>query len=123
MAHIDSCTTPEIINSFRNLGFQNPFGTTYTLSVRPSITFPIPVLTVQNPLQNASPAVNFNTVLGIDPNFKDGYVGQWNLTAQYANAKHSARSSVSQLEEHAFVERDEFQSDQSVSCPSRRVSP
>jgi outer membrane receptor protein involved in Fe transport len=77
--------TPEVINSFRNLGFQNPFGTTYTLSVRPANpNIPLPVITVQNPLQNASPAVNFNTVVGIDPNFRDGYVGQWNLTAQYA---------------------------------------
>jgi hypothetical protein len=77
--------TPEIINSFRNLGFQNPFGTTYTLSVRPSNpNKPLPIITVQNPLQNASPAVSFNTVLGIDRNFKDGYVGEWNLTAQYS---------------------------------------
>ncbi len=77
--------TPEVINSYRNLGFQNPFGTTYTLSVRPANpAVPIPAITVQNPLQNASPAVSFNTVLGIDQNFHDGYVGQWNLTAQYA---------------------------------------
>jgi hypothetical protein len=77
--------TPEVINSFRNLGFQNPFGTTYTLSVRPANpNVPIPLLTAQNPLAGASPLVNFNTVLGINPNFRDGYVGEWNLTAQYA---------------------------------------
>ncbi|HEY3936325.1 MAG TPA: TonB-dependent receptor [Bryobacteraceae bacterium] len=77
--------TPEVINSFRNLGFQNPFGTTYTLSVRPANpSVPIPLITAQNPLLNASPAVSFNTVLGINPNFHDGYVGEWNLTAQYA---------------------------------------
>lgn len=76
--------TPEVINSFRNLGFQNPFGTTYTLSVRPANpAVPIPLITAQNPLLNASPAVSFNTVLGINPNFRDGYVGEWNLTAQY----------------------------------------
>ena len=26
---------PEVINSFRNLGFQNPFGANYSLTVRP----------------------------------------------------------------------------------------
>ncbi len=76
--------TPEIINTFRNLGFQNPFGTTYSLAVRPANPAdPIPLINAQNPLLNASPAVNLGTVLGIDPHFHDGYVGEWNLTAQY----------------------------------------
>lgn len=76
--------TPEVINSFRNLGFQNPFGTTYTLSVKPANpAAPVPLISADAPLANASPAVNFATVLGIDPHFKDGYVSEWNVSLQY----------------------------------------
>jgi hypothetical protein len=75
--------SPELINTFRNLGFQNPFGTTYSLSIRPANpNAPIPVFTVNAPLANASPLVNFNSVLGINPHFKDAYSGSWNLTLQ-----------------------------------------
>ena len=76
--------SPEVINTFRNLGFQNPFGTTYTLSVRPANpTQPQPAFTVQNPLAGATPAVNTATVLGINPHFKDSYSSEWNLTLQH----------------------------------------
>jgi hypothetical protein len=75
--------SPEVINSFRNLGFQNPFGTTYTLSVRPANpNAPLPAFTVQDPLAGATPAVNTATVVGINPHFKDSYSGEWNLTLQ-----------------------------------------
>ena len=75
--------SPEVINSFRNLGFQNPFGTTYTLSLRPANpNAPIPAFTVQNPLAGATPAVNTATVVGINPHFKDAYSNSWNLTLQ-----------------------------------------
>jgi hypothetical protein len=76
--------SPEVINTFRNLGFQNPFGTTYTLSVRPANpNAPQPAFTVQNPLAGATPAVNTATVLGINPHFKDTYSSEWNLTLQH----------------------------------------
>jgi hypothetical protein len=75
--------TPEVINTFRNLGFQNPFGTTYSLSTRPADpNKPIPGINVQSPLANVSPSVSFATVLGINPNFKDGNVGAWNLNLE-----------------------------------------
>jgi hypothetical protein len=75
--------SPEVINTFRNLGFQNPFGTTYSLSLRPANpNAPIPVFTVNNPLAGANPLVNLGTVLGINPHFKDAYSGTWNLTLQ-----------------------------------------
>jgi hypothetical protein len=80
--------SPEVINTFRNLGFQNPFGTTYTLSVRPANPIaPQPAFTVQNPLAGATPAVNTATVLGIKPHFKDSYSGEWNLTLQHTFGK------------------------------------
>jgi hypothetical protein len=75
---------PEIINSFRNLGFQNPFGAVYSLTVRPvDANAPVPQFTVDNPIAGASALVTTNSVNGIDPHFKDGSVGEWNLTAQY----------------------------------------
>jgi hypothetical protein len=80
--------TPEVINTFRNLGFQNPFGTTYTLSIRPANpNAPLPVFTVQSPLANANPSVSFATVLGINPHFRDGNVGAWNLTMEQMLAR------------------------------------
>ncbi len=75
--------TPEVINTFRNLGFQNPFGTTYSLSIRPANpNKPLPVFTVQSPLANTNPSVSYATVLGINPNFRDGNVSAWNLTLE-----------------------------------------
>jgi len=75
---------PEVINSFRNLGFQNPFGATYSLTVRPvDANAPVPQLTVDNPIAGTNALVTTNTVNGIDPHFKDGSVGEWNLTAQF----------------------------------------
>ena len=73
-----------MINSFRNLGFQNPFGATYSLTVRPvDANAPVPQFTVDSPIAGASALVATNNVNGIDPHFKDGSVGQWNLTTQY----------------------------------------
>jgi len=75
---------PEVINSFRNLGFQNPFGATYSLTVRPAnANAPVPEFSVDNPIAGASALVTTNNVNGIDPHFKDASVGEWNLTAQY----------------------------------------
>ncbi len=82
--------SPEVINSFRNLGFQNPFGTTYTLSVRPANpAAPQPAFTVQNPLAGATPAVNTATVVGINPHFRDTYSSSWNLTLQQMFTKNT----------------------------------
>jgi hypothetical protein len=40
------------------------------------------VFTAENPLQDLSQQV-FNDRWGVERNFRDGYVGQWNLTTQY----------------------------------------
>jgi hypothetical protein len=74
---------PEIQGTYRELGFQNPFGTTYTLSIRPiNPNAPLPVFSVQNPLAGANPAVSFSTVYGINPHWRDMYTGEWNLSVQ-----------------------------------------
>jgi hypothetical protein len=75
--------TPEIVVSFRSDGFQDPFGSSFNRTVRPADPRnPIPVFSVDNPLADLSQAV-FNTRAGIERNFRDGYVQQWNLTTQY----------------------------------------
>ncbi len=79
--------TPEIPVSFRGQGFQDPFAQFFNRTVRPADpTRPIPVFTVDNPIADLSQQV-FNTRSGIERNFRDGYVGQWNLTTQYLISK------------------------------------
>jgi hypothetical protein len=43
---------------------------------------PLPVFTADNPLADLSQQV-FLDRMGVDRNFRDAYVGQWNLTTQY----------------------------------------
>jgi hypothetical protein len=75
--------TPEIVVSYRSQGFQDPYGQFFNRTVRPpDPTRPLPVFTVDNPLADLSQQV-FNTRAGIERNFREGYIGQWNLTAQY----------------------------------------
>jgi len=74
--------TPDVVVSFRNQGFQDPFGQLFNRTVRPADpTRPLPVFTVDNPLENSSQQV-FNTRNGIERNFRDGYIHQWNFTVQ-----------------------------------------
>jgi hypothetical protein len=75
--------TPEIVVSYRAQGFQDPFAESFDRDVRPpDPRNPLPVFTIQDPLADASRQV-FNTRNGIERKFRDGYVGQWNLTTQY----------------------------------------
>ncbi|MEO7653784.1 MAG: carboxypeptidase regulatory-like domain-containing protein [Bryobacteraceae bacterium] len=75
--------TPEIVVSYRAQGFQEPFGRSFNRTVRPpDPRNPIPVFSVDNPLADLSQAV-FNNRAGIQPDFRDGYVQQWNATTQY----------------------------------------
>ena len=75
--------TPDVVNSYRQLGFQNPFGTVYNLTVRPpDPQHPIPVFTVQDPLAQAS-RVSTNNRNGMQRNLREGQVQQWNLSLQY----------------------------------------
>jgi hypothetical protein len=79
--------TPEIIVSFRSEGFQNPFGVSYNRTVRPADpTNPQPQFSVDDPLANLSQAV-FNNRTGVQRDFRDGQVQQWNVTTQYLITK------------------------------------
>jgi len=74
--------SPEITVSFRSQGFQEPFGQIFQRTVRPpDPTRPIPVFAVDNPIADVTQQV-FNTRSGVERNFRDGYVQQWNLTVQ-----------------------------------------
>ncbi len=75
--------SPSFGLSWRQHGFQEPFGQSYTRTVRPpDPRNPLPVFTVDNPLADLTQQV-FLDRLGVERNFRDGYVGQWNLTTQY----------------------------------------
>lgn len=79
--------TPEIVVSYRAQGFQDPFAESFDRAVRPpDPRHPLPVFTIDNPLADATRQV-FNARQGIERNFRDGYVQQWNLTVQYLFTK------------------------------------
>ena len=79
--------TPEIVVSYRSQGFQDPFAQFFNRTVRPpDPSRPLPVFTVDNPVADLTQQV-FNTRAGVERNFRDGYIGQWNLTAQYLITK------------------------------------
>jgi hypothetical protein len=74
--------TPEIVVSFRTQGFQDPFAQIFNRSVRPADpTRPTPVFSVDSPLADSTQQV-FNARNGVERNFRDGYVQQWNFTVQ-----------------------------------------
>jgi len=81
--------SPSFGLSWRQHGFQEPFGQSYNRTVRPADPRnPLPVFTVDNPLADLTQQV-FLDRLGVERNFRDGYVGQWNLTAQYLITHHT----------------------------------
>jgi len=75
--------TPDVINSYRQLAFQNPFGVVSNLVVRPADPQnPLPVFTVDDPLAQATRLITNNRI-GMQRNLRDGQVQQWNLAVQY----------------------------------------
>lgn len=69
--------------SWRQQAFQEPFGQSFDRAVRPpDPRNPLPVFSVENPLEDLRQQV-FRDRWGVERKFRDGYVGQWNLTAQY----------------------------------------
>jgi outer membrane receptor protein involved in Fe transport len=75
--------TPDVINSYRQLAFQSPFGTVNNLVVRPADPQnPLPVFTVDDPLAQATRLIT-NNRNGMQRDLRDGQVQQWNLTFQY----------------------------------------
>jgi hypothetical protein len=74
---------PDVINSYRQLAFQNPFGSVYNLTVRPvDPQDPLPVFTVEDPLAQAT-RLSTNNRNGMQRDLRDGQVQQWNLSLQY----------------------------------------
>ena len=79
--------TPDVINSYRQLAFQNPFGVVSNLVVRPADPQnPLPVFTVEDPLAQAT-RLSTNNRIGMQRNLRDGQVQQWNLAFQYLLTK------------------------------------
>jgi outer membrane receptor protein involved in Fe transport len=79
--------TPDVINSYRQLAFQNPFGAVSNLLVRPDDPQnPLPVFTVDDPLAKAT-RLTTNDRNGMQRNLREGQVQQWNLIIQYLITK------------------------------------
>jgi hypothetical protein len=75
--------TPDVINTYRQLGFQEPFGERSTLTARPTDPQnPLPVLTVEDPLAQATRLVT-NNRNGRQRDLRDGQVQQWTASVQY----------------------------------------
>src|SRR4029450_13845597 len=75
--------TPDVINTYRQLAFQEPFGEISSITARPADPQnPLPVFTVDNPLTQATRLAT-NTRKGIQRNLRDGQVQQWNTSVQY----------------------------------------
>ncbi|MCC6586828.1 MAG: TonB-dependent receptor [Bryobacterales bacterium] len=73
---------PPIGGDFRSRGFQDPFAFQVTRVYRPaSTTSPLPEFTADAPLVGADRLAN-QTRAGVDRNFRDAYVQQWNLSIQ-----------------------------------------
>jgi hypothetical protein len=79
--------TPDVINSYRQLAFQSPFGVVNNLVVRPADPqHPLPIFTVDDPLAQATRLIT-NNRNGMQRDLRDGQVQQWNLSFQYLLTK------------------------------------
>jgi hypothetical protein len=75
--------TPDVINTYRQLAFQEPFGGVSSITARPADPQnPLPVFTVDNPLTQATRLAR-NNRNGIQRDLRDGQVQQWNTSVQY----------------------------------------
>ena len=75
--------TPDIINTYRQLAFQAPFGSVSSITVRPADPQnPLPLFTVDDPLALATRLTNNNRI-GMQRDLRDGQVQQWNVSVQY----------------------------------------
>jgi len=75
--------TPDVINTYRQLALQEPFGGVSSITARPADPHnPLPVFTVDNPLAQATRLAT-NNRNGIQRNLRDGQVQQWNTSVQY----------------------------------------
>ena len=75
--------TPDVINTYRQLAFQEPFGGISSLTARPrDPQNPLPVFTVEDPLSQATRLSTTNRN-GMQRNLRDGQVHQWTASVQY----------------------------------------
>ena len=75
--------TPDVINTYRQLAFQQPFGGVSSITARPADPQnPLPVFTVDDPLAQATRLAT-NNRNGIQRDLRDGQVQQWNTSVQY----------------------------------------
>ena len=75
--------TPDVINTYRQLAFQQPFGAVSSITARPADPQnPLPVFTADDPLTQATRLAT-NNRNGIERNLRDGRVQQWNTSVQY----------------------------------------
>ena len=74
--------SPPIGNDFRSRGFQDPFAFQANRTYRPANPAnPAPEISAEAPLLGANRLTNL-TRAGVDRNFRDAYVQQWNLSIQ-----------------------------------------
>ena len=107
--------TPDVINTYRQLAFQEPFGGISNLTARPADPQnPLPVFTVDDPLTQAT-RLSTNNRNGMQRNLRDGQVQQWTASVQYllTNA-YVARSGLSRFQERAPDGRSQLQRNQPV---------
>ena len=75
--------TPDVINTYRQMALQEPFGGVSSITARPADPQnPQPVFTVDDPLAQATRLVT-NNRNGMQRNLRDGQVQQWNMSVQY----------------------------------------
>ena len=75
--------TPDVINTYVQLAFQQPFAGATRITARPSDPrSPLPVFTVDNPLTQAA-ALATNNRNGMQRDLRDGEVQQWNTSVQF----------------------------------------
>jgi hypothetical protein len=75
--------TPDVINTYRQLAFQEPFGGISSLTARPADPqSPLPVFTVEDPLTQAT-RLTTNNRNGMQRDLRDGQVQQWTASVQH----------------------------------------
>jgi len=75
--------TPDVINTYRQMAFQEPFGVISSLTARPADPqSPLPVFTVEDPLMQAT-RLTTNNRNGMQRDLRDGQVQQWTASVQH----------------------------------------
>ena len=107
--------TPDVINTYRQLAFQEPFGGISSLTARPADPQnPLPVFTVEDPLTQAT-RLTTNNRNGMQRDLRDGQVQQWTCVRPVSPHEHDvARSGLSRFQERAPDGRSQLQRNRPV---------